>query len=256
MTLIASKEVHAAESTHWYTADGRPMYEVMAKNGKPRPATLRDARKLNLRPGVSTITNCMAKPGLDAWKQKQVLLAALTLPKIDGETEDAYIARIMADSKEQGKKAAERGTSIHESIEKFYTDRSWNDEHGPYVYGTAEKIRAIFGQQQWLAEKTFAAPLGYGGKTDLACPDIVLDVKTKEFDADHLPDAFDEHVIQLAAYRVGLQMPRAQCANVFVSANNPGLVHVVIHDEEALVRGMKMFIGLLDYWYAKTGLAR
>ena len=60
--------------------------------------------------------------------------------------------------------------------------------------------------------------------------------------------------MQLAAYRLGLGMPAAACANVFVSANNHGLVHVVKWSEDDLQKGWRMFDGLLKYWYAKTGL--
>jgi hypothetical protein len=60
--------------------------------------------------------------------------------------------------------------------------------------------------------------------------------------------------MQLAAYREGLGMPSARCANVFVSRNVAGLVHVVEWEEKDLQKGTKMFVGLLDYWYAKTQL--
>ena len=55
----------AAESGHWYQADGTPAYEIVGANGKMRPTTLRDARKLNLYPSVTTIIRLMDAPGLD-----------------------------------------------------------------------------------------------------------------------------------------------------------------------------------------------
>ena len=75
------------ESTHWYTRAGNPMYTIIGKNGKERNTTLRDARTLDLVPSVTTILGVAAKPGLEKWKQEQVLLAALTLPRQDGEGE-------------------------------------------------------------------------------------------------------------------------------------------------------------------------
>jgi hypothetical protein len=71
---------HAAESLHWYDRDGKPAYTVKAKDGSDRPATLRDARKLNLVPSVTTIIRCAAAPGLELWKANQLMMAALTLP--------------------------------------------------------------------------------------------------------------------------------------------------------------------------------
>ena len=92
MSLIAS---HAAESGHWYGRNGEPAYTIVGANGKARPTTLRDARKLNLVPSVTTIIKVASQPGLDRWKQEQVLLAALTLPKVNDESDDDYIARIL-----------------------------------------------------------------------------------------------------------------------------------------------------------------
>ena len=78
--------VRASESLHWYTRGGDPMYQVQAAKGGMRATTLRDARKLNLIPSVTTIMSCAAKPGLEAWKLNQMLLAALTLPRRDDES--------------------------------------------------------------------------------------------------------------------------------------------------------------------------
>jgi hypothetical protein len=68
-TIIA----RSAEAVHWYRQDGGPQYTVKAKDGSDRPTTLRDARKLNLVPSVTTILKIAAKPGLEAWKQEQMV---------------------------------------------------------------------------------------------------------------------------------------------------------------------------------------
>ena len=62
MTTIIAR---AAESVHWYGQDGSPQYTVTAKDGQQRPTTLRDARKFNLVPSVTTVLKVAAKPGLD-----------------------------------------------------------------------------------------------------------------------------------------------------------------------------------------------
>ena len=117
MTTIIAR---SSDSVHWYKQDGAPMYTVKGKNGADRPTTLRDARTMALVPSVTTILKVAAKPGLEQWKLEQMLLSALTLPKAPEESEKAYIARIVADSKETGKQAAEAGTRIHESIEAWF----------------------------------------------------------------------------------------------------------------------------------------
>lgn len=248
---ITAKEPRASESNHWYTRDGIPRYTVIGKNGKERNTTLRDARAENLVPSVTTILNVAAKPALIQWLQKQVLLAALTLPRKPDEPEDDYIARIMDDSKEQGRSAADAGTDIHASIQSFY-EGVVTSRHEQHVKGCVNAIQDHFGGQAWIAERSFGHELGFGGKVDLHSINIVVDVKTKEFSDPSKVDAYDEHLMQLAAYRVGLGMPGARCANVFVSRSVPGLVKVVEWSQEDLTRGWQMFSALLKFWQLKN----
>lgn len=252
--------VRASESQHWYTRTGDPAYTVKNKDGHQRPTTLRDARKLGLVPSVTTIIKCAASPGLEAWKLQQMMLAALTLPRAPEETEESFISRIQADSKEQAKMAAERGSEVHAALESFFETRHVTSKFSPAVLGTETEIVKVFGDVTWSAEKSFAVK-GFGGKVDLHSRDgqgVVIDFKTKEFTSETLDKAqgFDEHAMQLAAYRVGLEIPQARCANVFVSVTEPGLVVVKEWDQEDLDRGWKMFSSLLEFWYAKSGLER
>jgi len=250
MSLIVKQ--YAAEAGHWYTREGVPRYTIIGANGKERNTTLRDARKENLVPSVTTILNVAAKPALTQWLQRQVLYAALTLPRRDGEAEEDYLDRIITDSKEQGKNAADAGTDIHASIEQFY--------RGEGIKGHEQQVKAVeaeltkhFGMQEWVSEKSFAHKLGFGGKVDLHADNVVVDIKTKEFDDPEKVQAYDEHLMQIAAYRIGLDMPLARCANVFVSRSTAGLV--VVHEWRAdeLIKGWNMFQHLLGFWQTKNG---
>lgn len=238
------------DSGHWYTRDGSAAYTVLGTNGNTRPTTLRDARKMNLVPSVTTILNVAAKPFLIQWMQKQILLAALTLPKIDDESEDDYIHRILDDSKAQGRSAADAGTEIHSSIQLFY-EGEVSSRHEQHVKGCYDVVKETYGEQGWIAERSFCHELGYGGKVDLHCPGIVLDVKTKDFSDPKTIEGYDDHLMQLAAYRVGLGMPEARCANVFVSRSVPGLAVIREWTEDDLVKGWKMFTRLLEFWQIK-----
>ena len=244
---------HAAESLHWYTRKGETAYEVKGANGNMRPATLRDARKIELVPSVTSIIRCAAAPGLERWKQDQVLMAALTLPRIEGEAEKAYIERILRDSKEQGRKAAERGTAIHAAIQGHYEGEPPAEEYWPHVRG-ADKAVAEWMKGPWTAERSFACQIGFGGKVDLSHNWAVADFKTKEFGPEDELKTWDEHAMQLSAYRVGLGTPNARCAIVYVSASNPGLAKLIEIPEEELKQGWKMFEALLAYWKAKNNL--
>jgi len=253
MTTIIAR---ASESQHWYDKSGKPMYTVKAKDGSDRPTTLRDARKLDLIPSVTTIMGVAAKPGLEAWKMNQMMMAALTLPRAPDEPEDQFVERIQRDAKEQAKQAAERGTRIHEALEKFY-DGVMYAEYAEHQVGVDNAMRQYFGAPEWKTETAFASHYGYGGKIDLHSMDddgIVVDFKTKEFTDPSKIALYDELPMQLAAYRMGLDIPHARCANVFVSVTQPGLVEIKEWTEEELQRAWHMFYALRQFWYAKTGL--
>ena len=81
---------------------------------------------------------------------------------------------------------------------------------------------------------------------------IVVDFKTKEFGVDDAVPAYDENLMQLAAYRFGLGVPFARCANVFASVSYPGLVKIHEWSDEDLQRGWAMFQALLTFWKLKN----
>jgi hypothetical protein len=94
--------------------------------------------------------------------------------------------------------------------------------------------------------------MGFGGKVDLSCELAVIDFKTKEFADDTDLKTYDEHAMQLAAYREGLGIPTARCAICYVSVTVPGLSRLIEIPEEELSRGWEMFVYLLGYWKAKN----
>jgi hypothetical protein len=251
---MIAKDPHAQEGGHWYTRDGQPMYKIIGKTtGKLRPTTLRDAKILDLVPSVTTILNVAAKPALTAWLQEQAILAALTLPRDQDEPESDWLKRVVQDSKQQGKDAADLGTEIHESIQSFYEGKK-GSRHPFHVISCTNVIRTKYGDVEWVAEKAFGHELGFGGKCDLHTTDeggIVIDIKTKDFDDASKPLWYDEHLLQLAAYRVGLGIPNARCANVFVSRTHPDLSVIKEWAEEDLQRGWEMFTHLLSFWQIK-----
>src|SRR3990172_3111757 len=203
----------ASESGHWYLPDGTPFYTIVGKNGVERPVTLRDARPKGAYPSVTGITDCAAKPGLENWKREQMKLAALTLPRMPGEKEKDWV----------------------------------------FVRPVKDEILKRTGAYSWSAEKTFAHPLGFGGKCDLHNDYWVIDFKTKDKIEEGKRLAWDDHSMQLAAYRVGLNLPEStRCANVFVSTTEPVKVVWHEHSKDELIRGWRMFAQLLGYWQSKN----
>ena len=253
--MIVKEKV--AESGHWYTKDGTPAYTTIGKTGE-RPTTLRDARKLGLLPSVTTINGMLSKAGLNSWLQQQVLLAALTLPRLPDEPEADWLARVMQDSKSTGREAAERGTAIHAIIQGYF-EQMYMPEKPAYLENIDNALADAFGNQPWISEKSFGHPLGFGGKVDLMAKPIngqgtgfVCDFKTKETDLDKV-DVYFEHEMQLAAYREGLGMPTARCAIVFVNAltNQVRLIEI---EQDRLQKGWECFEHLLRVCQIKNGI--
>lgn len=261
MTLIiseksatAEKEEIASEAGRWYDWNGNSVNETVGKNGKVRPTTLRDARLNNYLPSTTTIIRSAASPGLDRWKQEQVLLAALTLTRGPDETDESFIERVLTDSRETGRAAADRGTELHGAIERWLlsggtqTQGKWQ----PHVDATYKACMDVgIDLLKGEPERSFAHHLGYAGKIDWSSADAVLDFKSKSV-IDKNVKGYDEHVMQLAAYDTGLGNPGRRLLNVFVGCDDC-LVKIVEWDDEDSRRGLAMFFALLDFWQAKTG---
>jgi hypothetical protein len=245
------------ENGHWYSKDGTPAYTTIGKTGE-RATTLRDARKLGLLPSVTTINGMLSKAGLDTWKQQQVLLAALTLPRQPDEPEADWLARVMQDSKATGREAAERGTAIHAVIEAYF-DQVYMPEKPAYLDGIDKALEKAFGSQLWLSEKSFGHPLGFGGKCDLMAKPVngegggfIVDFKTKDANLDKV-DVYFEHEMQLAAYREGLGVPNARCAIVFVNGTT-NQVKLIEIEEQKLQNSWECFQHLLRVYQIKNGI--
>jgi len=253
--MIVKEKVQ--ENGHWYTKTGTPAYTTIGKTGE-RPTTLRDARKLGLLPSVTTINGMLSKAGLDTWKQQQVLLAALTLPRLPDEPESEWLSRVMQDSKATGREAAERGTAIHAVIEAYF-DQVYMPEKPAYLDSIDKALEKAFGSQLWLSERSFGHPLGFGGKCDLMAKPVngkgdgfVVDFKTKDTDLDKV-DVYFEHEMQLAAYREGLGVPAARCAIVFVNGTTNQVKLIEIEDQK-LQNGWECFQHLLRVYQIKNGI--
>ncbi len=251
---------HVRESIHWYDPRGIcPVYEVPnAKGDKMIRPDLRHARKLRLVPGVTGVMRAMAAPALERWKLEQAVMAALTLPREEGESDQAFLTRILEDGREQATQAADEGTKIHAAIQGYFERGYLELEHEPYerhVQGVLQCLDACFGTQPWGPELCCVHPLGYGTKADLCAsaqpsPAYVLDFKGKEFTESGAQDlkVYDTHLMQLAATRAALaytyrdaDYAHAKCGIVFVSRNVPGLCWPIVLTEDEVRRGWELF---------------
>tara|TARA_Y100000816_G_C25979107_1_gene511123 strand:- start:181 stop:936 length:756 start_codon:yes stop_codon:yes gene_type:complete len=236
-----------SESGHWYTIDGKPKYTIVGKNGKERNTTLRDARKLNLVPSVTTILDVAAKPGLVNWQVNQGIQAALTLPRKVDETDEEFLHRVRQDSKEQAEKAAEQGTNIHADINMGFAGKKDSEV---YTH-LRELLDKSFPNQEWVSEQSYTSKeKGYGGAIDLHSKSIVVDFKTKDNiegkDASKL--VFDNHGMQLSAYAELLYIGKPTRVSIFIDRKNPSVILPYVWDMESHLKHLVMFNSLLTYW--------
>jgi hypothetical protein len=245
-------------SEHWYSRAGEPAYQQITLKGGLRATDLRDARKLGLVPSVTTVLAVVAKPQLERWKRDQSVMAALTLPRVDQESEKDWLRRIDSDSGAQAKAAAEEGTRIHDAIEQYFKEGYPATGHYiEHVRATRKELSRLFPDvSDWVAERSFASPQGYGGKVDLHSPStgITVDFKGKDGDfSDGKKLAYDQHW-QLSAYQKGLRLPLADGANIFVSRTHPGKVASHVWTPEDMAEGWAVFSAALSLWKAMRGI--
>ena len=245
---------HAMESGHWYRADsGEPCYQVpnASKPGEFRNTTLKDAKKLGLVPSVTTVQGILEKPQLIRWKVKQAILASLTMPRPSGMSDDDYLDALIDDANRQSIDAMGLGTKVHAAIQGAYEGELWLPEMEVYCFATMNAITKEFGNKKWICEKSFAHPLGFGGKCDMYSEDrtILVDFKTTQSNGEKLKKVRNpEHLLQLSAYRLGLGLERASLANVYISTTVPGEVYIKNWTEDQALQGTKEWIALLNYW--------
>jgi hypothetical protein len=254
----------ATEAGHWYLPDGTPFYTYITKTGEERDVTLRQARPKGAGPSVSMIMGCASSWALTNYFIQQRLSAAATEPPRGAEEgEQAYMDRIDAKAREHSETARDLGTEIHGAIERALTDTVWIPR--PEAHAAIQTLGDWCGLDALRPERSFYHPLGFGGKCDVhKKPEIsleethngfVADFKSKDFTANNLPGVYDNHFMQLAAYREGFEMPQARCAIIYVSTSAPGLTHLVEVTEAELARGWEMFKALLAYWQAQKKYA-
>jgi len=241
------KNTYKKESGHWYAKDGEPKYTIIGANGKERNTTLRDAKKEGYVPSVTTVMGLIAKPFLENWKIDQALKSAISLSKFEGETDNAFLVRCKIDSKKIGVDAAKRGTAIHADIEKGFTEniktnsylvvRKWLDENYP--------------DEEWIAEGSFCAKEGYGGKIDLYSKSgIFVDFKTK----DNLEGktssklVFDEYGMQLSAYAQGCEFKKPERVSIFIDREDTSIICCHVWDKKTHKKHLGMFNSIFDYW--------
>ena len=260
--LIVPRE----SASHWYFPDGTPLHQVPRADGKgERPTSLRDARKLGLFPSVTNVLSILAKPGLDAWKLEQAILAALTLPRIEGETLDDFAKRVLADMTSEVGRAADLGSAVHAAIEGYAQGR-WLPEDKE-VARLFEPARQWFDAQVTQVHSVEIAAAhhewGYAGRVDLVATlrstgrPTVIDFKTQKVrrdkDGSFKPILHDTWPLQLEAYRQALAsrdtgLADAAIASVVIGSTEPVPVVTQVWDDAQKPGFFRAFLAARDLW--------
>lgn len=230
MTNIISSE----KSGHWYDGKGNPIFEVPYADPSKgmRSTTKADARKLGLLPSVTGINGVVRKPQLEAWIQTQIVLSALTLPQNIGESHDAFAKRVVRDSGEESRSAADFGTRIHALVEAYLRNGSHSFDISSY------ESQFLEGFVNW-ADKCSLNPVtlekrfgnkeeGFGGTVDfigtaMSIP-VLVDWKTQKTNPDKPVTFYPEYPTQLVAYKRGLELTEQVLMSVVISSTEPGRI--------------------------------
>lgn len=217
------------EKGHWYRPDGTPQHWVSKKDGTGnRPTTLRDAKEQNLLPSCTSVLSILAKPALQEWLIRNAVHAVTTAPDILGESLDAKITRVLDTERQQdeeSQRAMDRGTEIHDALEKLAKGEPIEPAIAPWVEPAWESFR---GQKILHTEHVLVGP-GYAGKAD-----IISEVAGKVCITDYkstrkLPkESWLEHQLQIAGYcralfaTVGGDPENILSANLYISTVDCG----------------------------------
>lgn len=261
------KLVSRETASHWYLPDGTPFHHVARSDGNGlRPTTLRDARKVGALPSVTNALATLAKPALDAWKQEQAILAALTLPRRDGETLDAFAHRVVEDMTEQVAKASDLGSAIHAAIEAYLrTGELPEDEAVLRLFEPARRWLDEHVNEVVLAEKvTVNKSFGYAGCVDLVArltatgKFAVIDFKSQKVkrDSKNKPVAafYETWPLQLIAYKKALEAEQSvphqldDIASVVINSVEPSPVQVKVWPREEHADYWTAFRHVLGLW--------
>lgn len=240
-------------SSHWYDKYGTPSYG----------STLREARKFDLYPSVTSIIGILEKPAITAWKVNTMLDCAWNVSK-DSCDVDTWKSIVEDQWSEETKRAADVGTAIHDYAQSYI--EGGTTPSGNRVNGYEKQCELL---EKWIddnidsctCETSFSwteYDQGYGGRIDChgylkdGRP-FVLDFKTQNLKGKDKPNWYDEWKWQLAAYKKYLDdvsfTSKHVAISVVIDTGNIDMIYSREYDEEEMHKGFSKFVALLDTFY-------
>lgn len=240
-----------SSSSHWYQ---------VAANGSIAPAhdiDLRDARKINAYPSITTILKERANPQLEVWKQNQLFDAVMANPVQPGELSDDYRERIGTLASKTGTDAADFGTRLHDALDLF-PQTTIDADLAPYVDLFAPTYHRYVKQR--IASEIMLADteIGVAGRTDLVAETewglAIIDYKTSKFKGGKA-NFWPSYRIQLAFYAKayqkmhGLDKPPV-CINVGINSVHPTTPVWNVYTVEEQEAAYAEFLAIAFLWFS------
>jgi hypothetical protein len=247
------------ESGKWYSRDGVPVNEVQSADGKKqvRP-TVTHARKFGYLPSVTSIVRQLDKPGLRTWRDQQVILAALSMPRKPDQIDEQWVKDIIEDAEAQVEAAADRGKDWHAIIEQALLGQT-RGELSEVENAVVKQVRDWLAQElgegySVVVERTVKGD-GFAGTPDIIAQNrdltktILADIKTVKDDAPVLGKGkpFEEWLYQIAAYWRTTDAEYTNCWEVCVGREN-GAVRFHRWSAEEIKTGWRAFSLLRQLW--------
>lgn len=173
--------------------------------------TLRNARKDNLFASVTTQQKIEASPGLDTWKQNELIKLTLDNPLRKGEDVPNFIRRIREIDWESGRETMELGTRIHDAIHTILEKKVGLDcideDLIPYVTPAINYCK----EKQFIIEDLERTLVNvddaYAGQADCIARTpcglkFILDWKSKRTKKGEKIKPYDNQMEQISAYAV------------------------------------------------------
>jgi len=249
---------------HWYRASGEALHTIDMTNGGERNTTLRDARKMNLFPSVTTVLkDVLVNYGVQKWLRNTLLESAYTLPESFRLQEFSnYKLKVEEDAEEFGAKARDFGSKVHEAIDCFHINQEYiaEEEIEPWLNEYREWFAANIVHVISSEETVVNAGTGYAGRMDLVAEHVehgycVIDFKTQR--AKGNIKFYDTWQYQLAAYRECLPSKafthRPNCLSVAMNSMKAEAPVEKLWTPQEVKTGWDVFRRVCEIWQLQRG---
>lgn len=256
---------------HWYTQTGESkhhtQYATGARKGEWRNTTLRDARKDNLLPSVTTVLGAYPKGNLDRWIKEQVVIAMhnnppsgpaaapITSLKDADEAQMNYFSYIDKLSNKRRDEAAARGTFLHDNVEAMILGKPW-DESDAHLQTVKEWMDKNLAEVHFTEKNVVDLELKIAGRLD-AClilqddpRPIIVDYKGRGFNdlkRGPEPKQYKTDMMQLAFYAKATEVERI--ANLYIANDREQpLIYFYEYTPEQMQEAYEAFKHLVHIW--------